>query len=165
MLKISNMKNMNRLKSFSFGLAKIDIEGIDRFTSLEFISLENCEPYNINSIGNLKNLKSLSINLISDNPSLEFLKNMPNLRFVCFYGNLHLYRDTLFENEPSQVLDVTPLATLKELKDIICTNFIIKNIPALDVLDIPDYIDLEHSILYDETEESRHWLKFIRGDR
>jgi hypothetical protein len=165
MLKVNDLKNMNVLKVFSFSYGKIDVSGIDRFTSLEFIELLYCEPYNINCIGNIKNLKALQINLTSTNPSIEFLKDMPNLYLANFYGNYQKYNYSAFNNKPSQVLDVTPLAASKELQDIEFLNLIIKNISALDVLDLPKYryIALYGSKLYDETEKSRHSLHFERG--
>jgi Leucine-rich repeat (LRR) protein len=166
LLKVSDMKNLVNLKHFVFDRGKIDVGGIDRFTSLEILILKDCEPYNINSIGNIKNLKSLSINLISENPSVEFLKNMPNLERAYFFGNFHLYDYIWSYNfKPSYVLDVAPLATSKKLKDIVLINFIIKNISALDSLDIPNYIFLVGSKLYDETEKSRHYLKLEREGR
>jgi Leucine-rich repeat (LRR) protein len=165
MLKVSNMKNLVNLKFFWVYRGKIDLGGIDRFTSLEYLALSDCQPYNISSIGNIKNLKSLRINLISEKPSVEFLKNMPNLTFVLFYGNHQLHRYSYDEFNPTQVLDVTPLATLKNLKEITCRNLIIKNISALDTLEFHNYIDLYGSKLYNEKEKSKHDLVFVRGDR
>jgi hypothetical protein len=161
MQKISDMKNLNNLKNFSFMYGKIDLKGIDRFSSLEILDLLFCEPNNINSINSLNNLIYLSFNLISENPSIEFVKNMPNLYSVCFYGNLHLYnyRYHLDDYNPTQVLDVTPLAVLYKLQNIVCKNLIIKNISTLDMLDLYNN-NFVGSRLYDETEKSKHFLHF-----
>ncbi|MDR0314199.1 MAG: hypothetical protein LBI14_11465, partial [Treponema sp.] len=54
---------------------------------------------------------------------------------------------------------------LKNLQNLTCRNFIIKNISALDILDAlsigsPGFINLVGSRLYDSTEKSRHRLVF-----
>jgi hypothetical protein len=69
------------------------------------------------------------------------------------------------ETEAYQILDLSPLATLNNLQILTCFNFIIKNISSLDVLEAlcegdQSFINLERSRLYDETEKSRHNLRF-----
>jgi Leucine-rich repeat (LRR) protein len=164
--KIADMVNLPRLKRlvFSMGNAKIDLQGIENMSALDEFWVSNCEPINIEGIGKLTNLKKLSLNLISPEPSLEFLRKMPNLSALALYANM---RRAFFpyESEAYQILDVSPLASLEKLQRLECVNFIIKNISALDGLDaltnthLP-FINLNRSRLYDEKEKSRHRLVF-----
>jgi hypothetical protein len=145
----------------------IDLQGIERLQFLEHLDFNYSKPFNIEGIGKLKNLKKLGIPLTSPGPSLEFLRNMPNLTELSFYG-------TRRNGEVYQVLDMVPLATLKNLRYFDCLDFIIKNISALDGLEAlcsesededgyisgRPFIYLEGSQLYDETEKSRHCLVF-----
>lgn len=153
MLKTSDMKNMPRLVEFEFCGGKIDAKGIERFTSLTLLRLIDCEPYNLDGIGSLINLEVLALNIISPNPSMSFLGSLSNLELIGLKGNLH-------EGETTQVLDISPLAVSKKLWSISCSDFIIKNISALDELEIVGGIQLHGCRLYDETEKSRHALYF-----
>jgi hypothetical protein len=92
---------------------------------------------------------------------------MPNLLTLGLQTNY--YRKCLYNSsEAYQVLDMSPLATAKNLKRLDCYGFIIKNISSLDgleALSIWDdvglgFINLLQSRLYDETEKSRHELRF-----
>jgi hypothetical protein len=165
-LKMSDIKDMGGLKYFAFEGGKIDLESIDRFVSLEVVSLVYCEPYNLNRINRLKNLRIIEINIISPNPSIEFLRDMSNLKIAILFGNYRFYDYSYPASypdwrEPTQELDVSPLATSKKLEGISCHYFIIKNISTLDVLEnISPYIFLMGSRLYDETEKSKHGLSF-----
>jgi hypothetical protein len=171
-LKVSDIKNMGGLEWFMFEGGKINLESIDRFTSMECLVLTDCEPYNLDSINRLKSLKYIYINLISPNPSIEFLRDMPNLESVSLFGNYRLYNYELpwtsFSSQdrqyrPTQALDVSPLATSMKLWDISCYYLIIKNISSLDVLDNISFgIQLQGSRLYDETEKSRHYFSLER---
>jgi hypothetical protein len=91
---------------------------------------------------------------------------MPNLEVVYLYGNLHLYDysfHSLYDAIPTQMLDISPLSTSEKLWDILCQNFIIKNLSSLDVLrNVSHGIDLHGSRLYDETEKSRHYFSLER---
>jgi hypothetical protein len=137
---------------------KIDLRGIEKLSALEELWLE-CESFNIEGIGKLSNLKYLGLYLISPEPSLEFLRGMPNLReLYCKAGYLQSFSS--YEIGASQVLDVSPLATLKNLWNLQCRGFIIKNISALDILKFSWGIDLIDSRLFDEKEESKHNLVF-----
>jgi hypothetical protein len=88
---------------------------------------------------------------------------LPNLTELSFSGSLR-------NGEVYQVLDLAPLATLKNLRLFDCSHFIIKNISALDGLEAlcatdedgngRPFIVLEGCQLYDETEKSRHHLVF-----
>ncbi|MDR1837763.1 MAG: hypothetical protein LBQ89_08915 [Treponema sp.] len=151
----------------------IDLRGISRFTSLEVLYFSDSEPYNIEDIGELINLRIISVNLTSPIPSVEFIKNLNNLEHILFYGNNHFYpyglpsayTTEILESEATQILDVSPLASLKNSKSIFCRNFILKNISALDALDVGT-IDIMGSRLYDKTEKSKHYLLFrLEGDR
>jgi hypothetical protein len=84
--KIADMANLPNLKGLDLymGNAKVDLLGIENMSALESLSLQDCEPFNIKVIGNLKNLEILSLNITSPEPSLEFLRNMPNLFFYPF---------------------------------------------------------------------------------
>jgi Leucine-rich repeat (LRR) protein len=162
-LKISDMRSMPELTWFSFVGGKIDLQGIDRFVSLECLRIGLCQPSNLEGIGKLKNLKELEINLISPNPSVFFLKDLYNLEIIEIFGNgVFLFPvGSPAECKATQVLDVSPLASSKKLWQIYCSNFIIKNISTLDGLEhLLTGIDLYGSRLYDETEVSRQNLKF-----
>jgi hypothetical protein len=133
----------------------IDLQGIENFTALEWLRLDMCNPVNIEGIGGLPNLNTLSINLMSPEPSLEFLRGASNL--------LSLYIEPTHERygvEPFQILDVSPLATLKKLERLSCTYFIIKNVSALDALPLEGEVDFAGGRLFDETEKSKHYLVF-----
>jgi hypothetical protein len=159
--QIAEMANLPNLKTLSFSIGKIDLQGIENLPTLEKLWLDECEPYNIEGIGKLQNLKVLSINLMSSEPSLEFLRNMPNLSALYLYP-----KGAWYDIEAYQVLDLSPLATLKKLQldDFECRSFIIKNISALDALEPPirGYVDFYRSRLYDRTEKSRHNLVLER---
>jgi hypothetical protein len=92
---------------------------------------------------------------------------MPNLIELALQANYN--RKGFYDSsEAYQVLDVSPIATVKSLKRLDCYGFIIKNISALDGLEAlrslhdPGIggISLLYSRLYDETEKSRHYLLF-----
>jgi hypothetical protein len=158
---ISNLSSIKHLQIGMFGT--IDLQGIEKLQSLEHLELNYPEPTNIEGIGKLKNLKLLHIHLTMPEPSLEFLRGMPNLMHLGLSG-------TPRNGEVYQVLDMTPLATLKKLRWFDCDYFVIKNISALDGLeslcvsdeDFParPFLWLEGSRLYDETEKSRYMLWF-----
>jgi hypothetical protein len=165
--KIADMANLPSLKILSISGIKIDLQGIENLTMVEDLWLEYCEPFNIEGIGKLTNLTRLSINLISPEPSLDFFLDMPNISSLTLYADSG--RDFFSEEtEAYQVLDLSPLATLKNLNSLKCENFIIKNISALDNLALSSkiednfshYIFLNRSRLFDETEESKHRLMF-----
>ncbi|MDR1837764.1 MAG: hypothetical protein LBQ89_08920 [Treponema sp.] len=163
--KIADISNLPRLKNLQIITgAEIDLQGIEGLLALENISLSSSKPFNIESIGKLKNLKHLDLKLIHPEPSLEFLRDMPNLSVLYLTANEN--SNYSYDFEPYQVLDVSPLATLKNLRMLGCTDFIIKNIATLDVLDAlsiqddesPGYIYLAGSRLFDNTEKSKHPL-------
>jgi len=159
-LKISDMKNMTGVESFWFEGGKIDLHAIENLSSLKFMYLSLCEPFNIEGIGQLQNLEQLTMNIIDPNPTIAFLKDLPNLESVNLHGNYNLETGDFYSYyEPTQVLDVSPLASLKKIGSISCDNFIIKNISALDTLDMM-IINLWGSRLYDVTEKSKHPLYF-----
>jgi len=142
-LKINNMTNLPNLIFFEFEGHEIDMRGIERLVSLEYLIIYDCEPFNLEGICKLNNLKTLNINLISDNPSIDFLENMPSITALNIIGNY-------------QVLDASPLATIKTLDRLYFIKLIIKNISALDVIDRLDPLRFDKSRLYDENEKSRH---------
>ena len=158
-LRIANMSNLPSLKKLILlmGSTQINLQGIEKLSALEELRISPVDSFNIEGIGKLENLWRLTLKLISPEPSLEFLRNMPNLSYLGLVAN---------KSEPYQVLDVSPLATLKNLRYLSCTEFIIKNIATLDVLDAlsiqddesPGVIYLRGSRLYDETEKSKHPL-------
>ena len=159
MLRIADMSNLPSLKELVLLMesTQIDLQGIENLSALEELNNSGAKSFNIEGIGKLKNLRKLGLKLISPEPSLEFLRNMPNLTDLGLSSEKY---------EPDQVLDVSPLATLKNLQALGCINFIIKNISALDVLDAlsiqddesPGYIYLAGCRFYDEKEKSRHPL-------
>jgi hypothetical protein len=161
--KIADMINLPNLKLLEAYIGKIDLKGIENLIALEHLRLDYCEPFSIDGIGKLTNLKELSINLISPNPSLEFLRGLPNITSLTLYADS--CRDFFSETEAYQVLDLSPLATLRNLHNLKCENFIVKNVSALDTLeslsnDWSNYIFLNRCRLYDETEKSKHRLVF-----
>ncbi|MDR0291068.1 MAG: hypothetical protein LBI06_09050, partial [Treponema sp.] len=156
--------NLPSLKTLTISTGKIDLQGIENLSALEGLWLDNCQPFNIEGIGRLTNLEILLLNLTSPAPSLRFLQGMPNIVTLNFEADIWVngtYRGFPGEPEAYQVLDVSPLATLKNLQSLTCFNFIIKNISSLDVLDaFSSSIYLLGSRLYDETEKSKHDLVF-----
>ena len=166
--KIADMANLPNLKCLMInGYAEIDLQGVENMSALEKINLFYAEPYNMEGIEALNNLKTLWINLVSSEPSIEFLRNMPNLIGAAFYADVA--REGYPNNTDAyQILDVSPLATVKNLRKLECTNFIIKNISALDILEeLTDrnnywgsFISLFQCRLYNEKEESKHRLVF-----
>jgi hypothetical protein len=158
--KITDMANLPALKNLQFYIGEIDLKGIENLSRLEGLRFEECcHPFNIEGIGRLNSLERLFIKLTSPEPSLEFLRGMPNLSLLYLYADSRAY-----ETEAFQVLDLSPLATLKKLQlhEFGCRNFIIKNVSALDALAESErgYIDLNRCRLYDETEKSKHKLVF-----
>jgi hypothetical protein len=129
-------------------------------TALEELYAYSTQPFNIEGIGALANLRILTINLISPAPSLEFMRDMPNLQSIRLEADSRAPYAFPLRTGAYQILDLSPLAMLKNLKSLACRGFIIKNISALDVLDTFGGIDLVGSRLYDETEKSRHRLSF-----
>jgi hypothetical protein len=167
--KIADMANLPSLKYFELYIGKIDLQGIENMSALEKLWLDNSQPFNIEGIGRLTNLKELLLNVTSPAPSLRFLEGMPNLAVLYLdadrwvNGTSRGFPDD--EPEAYQVLDVSPLATLHNLQSLACRNFIIRNISSLDVLDAlsegdEGYIGLVGCRLYDATEKSRHQLVF-----
>ena len=164
-LRIADMSNLPSLKNLRLYIgAQIDLQGIENMPALEELWLSDTNPFNIEGIGKLKNLWRLYLKLTSHEASLEFLRDMPNLSELGLEANKKGYPTRIFE--PYQVLDVSPLATLKNLRMLDCTDFIIKNIATLDVLNAlsiqddesPGYIYLAGCRFYDEKEKSRHPL-------
>jgi hypothetical protein len=172
--KIADMANLPSLKSIELDMvnAKIDLQGIEKMQMLKDISIWYSEPFNIEGIGKLKNIERLNLNIISPEPSLEFLRDMQNLLTLALLAD---YNRKGFNNssEAYQVLDMRPLATAKNLKRLDCYGFIIKNISALDGLETLStdeypgigFVSLLYSRLYDETEKSRHSLVFEVGSK
>jgi Leucine-rich repeat (LRR) protein len=168
--RIADISNLPSLKKLWLNMsgARIDLQGIENLSALEYLSVSESNPFNIESIGKLKNLEQLDLNLISPQPSLEFIRDMPNLWQLGFSADEN--REGFpRETEAYQVLDVSPLASLEKLRLLYCTNFIIKNISALDANDLfsiddpdnPSGIYLWRSRLYDDTEKSRHFLAIV----
>jgi Leucine-rich repeat (LRR) protein len=155
---IERLSGLKYLRIFMDG--KVDLRGIEKLSALETLWLDS-DSFNIEGIGKLSNLKLLVLYLISPEPSLEFLRGMANLmELYCEAG----YRPSLspYNAERYQVLDVSPLATLKNLEHLTCRGFIIKNISALDILTLDTYtgLDVIKSRLFDENEKSRYSLIF-----
>jgi uncharacterized protein YcfL len=170
-LSIADMSNLPSLKNLRLLMpsTQIDLQGIEKLSAIEELLFSESNPFNIEGIGKLKNLRDLGLKLVSPEPSLEFLRNMPNLSDLGIDANIEGFDSSHNRRfEPYQVLDVSPLASLKNLRNLGCRNFIIKNISALDVLDAlsiqddesPGYIYLAGCRLYDETEKSKHSLVF-----
>ena len=158
--KITDMANLPALETLQFYIGKIDLKGIENLSRLELLSFEECcHPFNIEGIGRLNSLERLFIKLTSPEPSLKFLRGMPNLSLLYLYADSRAYETGAF-----QVLDLSPLATLKKLQlhEFGCCYFIIKNVSSLDVLAESErgYIDFNRCRLYDKNEKSKHKLIF-----
>jgi hypothetical protein len=158
--KIADMASLPALKSLAFYIGKIDLHGIENLSRLESLWFdESCYPFNIEGIGRLNSLERLFIKLTSPEPSLEFLRGMPNLSLLYLYADGRAYETGAF-----QVLDLSPLATLKKLQlhEFGCHNFIIKTVSALDALAESElgYIDFNRCRLYNKNEKSKHNLVF-----
>jgi hypothetical protein len=156
-LNIADMSNLPSLKKLRLLMEgqKINLQGIEKLTSLEELSIY-LEAFNMDGIGRLNNLEFLGLRLTEPEPSLEFLRNMQNLSDLQFSPHPDVQHRKI---EPYQVLDLRPLATAKALRKLVCSFFIIRNIAALDALDI-DYVDARGGRLFDTTEQSRHWIDF-----
>jgi hypothetical protein len=157
-MKLSGMTNLPKLKSFEFQGYEIDMRGIDHLASLEYLTICDCKPFNLEGIGRLNNLKTLIIDLISDNPSIDFLRNMPNITILQISG--HYQRYSWDEIEAFQVLDVSSLGTIKTLESLYFINLIIKNVSALDAIDRLDPLRFDKSRLYDENDKTRHRIMY-----
>jgi Leucine-rich repeat (LRR) protein len=115
--KIAEVSNLPRLKHLGLYMGKtsMDLQGIENMSALEVLYAHDCEPFNIEGIGKLSNLRFLSLNLISPKPSLEFLRGMPNLMSLGLNGDSKR-EDYDYGAEAYQVLDISPLATVKNLR-------------------------------------------------
>ena len=168
-LRIADMSNLPSIRNLRFLMpsTQIDLQGIEKLSAIEELLFSESNPFNIEGIGKLKNLRDLGLKLLSPEPSLEFLRNMPNLFDLGIEANIEGFDSSHNRRfEPYQVLDVSPLASLKNLRRLSCTRFIIKNISALDVLDALSIQDDESlgiiylygSRLYNKTDKSKHTL-------
>ena len=162
--KISEITNLPSLKTLQIRLinGSIDFQGIENLSQLVDIQISgNGEIINIEGIGRLANLEHLRIEGAEwPEFSLEFLWDMPNLRALSIF-NREIDGIRYKEFTPRQVLDISPLATLPKLANLQCSGFIIKNVAALDALnDDHWYLVFFWSRLYNETDESRHFIYF-----
>jgi len=165
-MKISDITNMPNLKSFEYHGGKIDMCGIDFISSLEKLDISDCGPINLDGIGRLNKLELLHINLLSNNTSIDFLKNMYSLKYffiIGHYGKSYWQTKNNFDppskTEILQIIDITPLTTIKTLDTLIFENLVIKNISSLDVFNDRMEIWLENSRLYDDNDKTKHWLR------
>jgi len=161
-LKIADMTNLPSLKSFTFIGGKLDMSGIEHLSSLEILVIYDCDPINLEGIGKLNKLEHLMVNLVSDKPSIEFLKNITSIISLDIFGYYRENNNNNYRNDVIlQVLDASPIATIKTIKYLLFENIIIKNISNLDVLDeISGGIRLRESKLYDEKETSKHGFNY-----
>jgi len=164
---IGGLTNVPKLKHLDLGYKGIiDLAGIERLTSLEELELgSHATPINTQGISSLQNLVFLKMYIIKDeNPSIEYLRGLKNLKYVSIYGKNWVFRIDEGKKPPQQILDVSPLAESLKLEQLTLSGFIIKNISALNHLEnlMPDYIYLDDSQLFDESEmyNSTHRLIF-----
>jgi len=161
---ITNVPNLKHLRLGYRGI--IDLAGIERLTGLENLDLgSNATPVNTQDISRLHNLEFLSMSIIEDeNPSIEYLKGLRNLRYINIYGRAWVLRLNGERKRPQQILDVSPLGESLNLEEIDLRGFIIKNVSALNHLENLMYnaIFLHESQLFDENEakNSTKWLIF-----
>jgi Leucine-rich repeat (LRR) protein len=157
--KIADISNLPKLKCLQLFMyrTKIDLQSIEDLSALEELSIPWSEPFNFEGIRKLDKLERLTLNLTSSEPSLEFLRDLPNLRELVLNADVDIQSFTPREPRAYQVLDVRPIATLKNLRGLSCEDFIIKNVAVLDIFDTLS-LYLAGSRLYDETEKSKHPL-------
>ena len=162
---IGDIKNVPRLKTLFLGTdGIIDLTGIEQLTGLIDLRLGlSATPVNAQGISRLRNLELLVMSIIEDeNPSIEYLRGLPNLQSVSINGKSSLWDSVI--KEPYQILDVSPLGESPKLEDIDLRGFIIKNVSALNHLENLRYnaIILDESRLFDEAEAERStkWLIF-----
>jgi Leucine-rich repeat (LRR) protein len=157
--KIADISNLPKLKCLQLFMyrTKIDLQGIENLSALEELSIPWSEPFNFEGIRKLDKLEKLTLNLTSLEPSLEFLRDLPNLRELALNADVDIQSFTPREPGAYQVLDMSPIATLKNLRVLSCEDFIIKNIAVLDIFDTLS-LYLAGSRLYDKTDKSKHPL-------
>jgi Leucine-rich repeat (LRR) protein len=160
--RIADMANLPSLRIFEVTMlnSKIDLQGIENLSALKQFHVSDTEISNIKGIGKLNKLESLALYLTEAEPSLEFLRGMPNL------GSLFLkcpIPSADYTEAAWQILDLGPVSTLEKLHHLSVRGFILKNIAAVDALELSwRYVDAHFSRLYDETEESRYLFEFSK---
>ena len=165
LVTIGNIKNVPKLKTlFLETSGTIDLTGIEHLTELADLRLGmEATPVNTQGISNLRNLELLEMFIIEDeNPSIEYLRGLPNLRYVSILSDTLIWNDET--KEPYQILDVSPLGKSPKLQQLKIKGFIVKNVSALNDLENLSYnsINLDGCRLLDETEAERStkWLIF-----
>jgi hypothetical protein len=165
LVTIGNIRNVPKLKSLFLGTGGIiDLTGIEQLTGLNDLRLDSFStPVNTQGISGLHNLEILVMSIFEDeNPSIEYLRGLPNLRSVSISSKFTLSYGKI--KEPYQILDISPLGQSPKLEKIDIRGFIIKNVSALNHLENLRYnaIILDESRLLDETEAQRStkWLIF-----
>jgi Leucine-rich repeat (LRR) protein len=161
---ISKIGDLNNVPSLEFLTiqknGQFDVTGIEMMTGLTHVRFGTyTDLVNPHGISGLHNLKSLTMTLADENPSIEYLRGLQNLE------RLYIEGDSFWRNksiEPYQVLDVSPLANNHNLQILRMRYFIIKNIASLDNLKNLGLgrIDLLASRLFNENEKSVHYLMF-----
>lgn len=164
---IGGIRNVPRLKTLFLGTSGIiDLTGIEQMTGLVDLRLGlRATPVNAQGISRLHNLELLVMSIIeNENSSIEYLRELPNLRSVSIYGMAWVSSLDGEIKEPYQILDVSPLEKSHKLERIALEGFIIKNVLALNHLEnlIYNAIILNESRLFDESEAERstHQLVF-----
>ena len=168
LISIGNIKNVPRLEIVGFDLwangGGIDLTGIHQLTALKDLDIRGSgyKLINPHEISQLHNLEYIFLELEDENPSIEYLRGLPNLQTVSIRDKSSVWNSEI--KEPYQVLDVSPLKESPKLEDIDLRGFIIKNISALNHLENLRFnaITLHKSRLFDETEAERStkWLIF-----
>ena len=165
LVTIGNIRNVPKLKSLFLGTGGIiDLTGIEQITGLVDLRLNYFSTLiNTQGISGLHNLEILVMYGIEDeNPSIEYLRGLPNLQDVCIESIPSIWSYKI--KEPYQILDISPLGESPKLENIDLRGFIIKNVSALNHLENLRYnaIILHESRLLDETEAQRatKWLIF-----
>jgi hypothetical protein len=169
--KISDIAHLTGLKRLYIRVpvnTRLDLQGIENFSLLEELIIQRQtyivgEIFNVEGIGKLANLRILHI-LYTGWP-LDILRDMPNLVVLTLDNVDYYYPDEDPNPTPYQVLDVSPLATLPKLTYLHAERFILRNIAALDALGGKPTIYFYGCRLYDETDESRHFIWFGRDSK
>ena len=164
LVTIGNIRKVPKLKTLFLGTGGIiDLTGIEQLTGLNDLRLDSFStPINTQGISGLHNLEILVMSIMEDeNPSIEYLRGLPNLRSVSISSKFTLSYGKI--KEPYQILDISPLGQSPKLGNIDVRGFIIKNVSALNHLENLRYnaIILHESRLLDETEAERSTKRLI----
>jgi hypothetical protein len=135
---LSGLINLEKFETRTRGI--VDFKGCEKLSSLKILWLEECTPKNINYLGNIVTLQSLSIRFDKGIKNINFLNNLTNLESLGIVN--YKYEDENFNEIKSYQtkIDILPMKKLLALKAVGFKGFIIDNIFILNELPILEYI-------------------------